>query len=225
MKRMTVWAVQASLRDLKILSVVGLLLALGGCAMPINVSYSPLAATESLGKEAAKTRAVVIHFSDERIKKDTIGVMKNTFGGDAKKLVTTDDVGLVLAEATTDALRKAGVDADMQSDRASIADVPLSEMAAGEVIVGGRIKTLEVASQPGWDTLKVTARIVVEIGIRRGGKTEWVGPIEGLSERREIQTMPASGLTITLDAAIQNCMRNMVRHLKSSGALQSAPTK
>ncbi len=51
---------------------------------------------------------------------------------------------------------------------------------------------------------------------------EWIGPIEGTAEMRDLQYPQVSSLSGTLDKAIGNCMRNTVRHLKASGAFTAA---
>jgi hypothetical protein len=193
-----------------------------GCSMPITVSYSPIAAADALVSDQAKVRAYIIRFTDDRENKESIGSMRNAFGGEVKKLVTTDDVGVILAEATTDALRKAGVTADLHSD-ATIGATLTREQASADLIVGGKVRTIEVVSQVAFDSIKITSRVVIDVSIRKGGKDEWVGPIEGTAERREISYVQSSALTSALDSAIQNCMRNMIRHLKSSGTFQAAP--
>jgi len=206
-------------------AVVGLafaMLSAAGCSMPISLKYSPLAATEAIATGPTRPRAFVTRFSDER-KGETVGEIKNTLGGTAKKLVTTDDVGSLFAEAATDALNKAGLVAHLHSERTAEGDIPAAELAGYDLVVGGRIKEFEVVSQPGWDTLKVTSRAVIELGVRKGGKTEWIGPIEGTAERREVSYIQSQGLTNGLDSALQNCMRNMIKHLKASGVLESPP--
>lgn len=191
-----------------------------GCSMPMTVTYSPIAAAEAIGGDQAKLRVYVVRFADDRQNKESVGSLKNAFGGEVKKLVTSDDLGMILAEATTDALRKGGMTAELHSD-ATIGSSLSKEQAGADLIVGGKIRTIEVTSQPGWDTVKITSRVIIDVCIRKGGKDEWVGPIEGTSERREISIVQSSTFTSALDAAIQNCMRNMVRHLKSSGAFQA----
>ena len=188
--------------------------------MPMAVKYSPLAAVETISTGSAKPKLFVVRFMDEREKKDTVGRMNNAYGGKVKTLVTTDDIGLILAEATTDALRKAGLEAELHSDRTSGQTIPSEERNGFDYVIGGRIKEVEVVTQPGWDTLRIKARIVVDILIAKGDQSEWIGPIEGAGERRDYIILQGSSLTESLDGAIQNCMRDMIRHHKASGTLQ-----
>jgi len=192
-----------------------------GCAMPISVRYSPLAATETLKHDTTVSRIYVAKFVDGREKADRIGEMNNMYGMPIKKLVTTDDLGTVLAEATTDALRKAGLDAELHLDRTTTDTIPDAEMHGYDLLIGGKISHVKIKGQPGWDTVKVTAEVVIEVYLADGSRQEWVGPIEGRAERREMNYAQSDALSGALDTAIQNCMRNMVRHFKASGALRS----
>ena len=194
------------------------MLLAAGCSMPISVKYSPLAAVESIVTGPAKPRAYVVRFTDARAKKDRIGAMKDAWGATAKNLVTTDDFGLVMAEATTDALRKAGLEADLHSDRVATDTIPPGELVGIDYVIGGKMTSVDVTSRPGWDTVSIKANVVIEVGVRRGESTQWIGPIEGTAERREIREVATEALSSALDTAIQNCMRNMIRHLKSGGA-------
>ena len=99
-------------------------------------------------------------------------------------------------------------------------DIPAEELEKYDFIVGGKIKSLEVTSKPGWNTIKITARIVIHLCVRRGSKSEWIGPIEGTAERREMTRLQSDSYTAALDTAMQECMRNMIRHIKASGVLQ-----
>ena len=163
------------------------LILAAGCAMPISVKYSPLAATESVVSGPVKPRAYVMRFTDARPKKDQIGAMKDVWGATVKSLVTTDEFGLILAEATTDALRKAGLEADLHSDRAANDTIPPGELGA-DYVIGGKMTGVEVISQPGWDTVSIKAHVVIDVYVRKGESTpQWIGPIEGTAERREIK--------------------------------------
>ncbi|MGB2820932.1 MAG: hypothetical protein WBF17_08125 [Phycisphaerae bacterium] len=197
------------------------LLAAGGCSMPISAKYSPIAAADSLTTIGrTPPRIFVVRYIDQREDKEFIGAMKNVYGTTVKKLVTSDDLTRILAEATTDALRKAGLQADLNSERLPTEQIPAAELQGYDCVVGGRIEQVEVLSQPGWSTLKITSRVVISLYVRKGGQDEWVGPIEGTAEKREMVYGQSSALTDALDIAMQNCMRNMVRHLKASGTLQ-----
>jgi hypothetical protein len=201
-------------------SLAVLLLFATGCTMPMSVKYSPLAAAESLSTdETTPPRAFVVRFADDRENTARTGSMKNIYGFESKTLVTTDDLGVILAEASTDALRKGGLKANLHTERTSGEAVPASELKGYAFVFGGRIKSIEVVSQPGWNTFKVAARVVIDACVTKAGKTEWIGPIEGSTEKREM-IYSSSSLTDALDVAMQNCMRNMVRHLKASGSLQ-----
>jgi len=203
---------------------IAVLAGICGCNVPVSVRYSPLASAESLISGPEKPRVYVTRFIDEREKKGNIGRMNNMFGGKVKTLVTTDDFGLILAEATTDALNKAGLNAEQHTDRTSGENIPKSELTGFNYVMGGRIKELEVISQPGWDTVKSNGRVVVDICIHcptKKSKMEWIGPIEGTSDQRDFMYLNSNSLSGALDQAIQNCMRNMIRHMKASGALSS----
>jgi hypothetical protein len=206
------------LRSLCVLGAAFGPLAAGGCSMPISAKYSPIAAADSL----TGGPVFVVRYIDEREDTESIGAMKNVFGTPIKKLVTSDDLTRILAEATTDALRKAGLKADLNSERLTGEQIPAGELQGYDCVVGGRVEEVEVVSQPGWSTLKITSRVVISLYVRKGGKAEWVGPIEGTAEKREMTNVQSSALTDALDVAIQNCMRNMVGHLKASGTLQAA---
>lgn len=207
----------------KIFSIASLavfLLLSAGCSMPMSVKYSPLAAAEFLASDETPMRAFVVRFADIRENKTHMGSMKNIYGMEVKKLVTTDDLGLILAEATTDALQKGGLKASLHSERNPGEKIPESELKGYAFIIGGKIISVEVLSKPGWNTLKITARIVIDVCVTKSGKIEWIGPIEGTSEKQEVGGTSSSSLTDALDIAMQNCMRNMIRHLKSSGSLR-----
>jgi len=205
------------LRSPCVLGAAFVLLAAAGCSMPISAKYSPIAAADSL----TGGRIFVVRYIDQREDKESIGAMKNVYGTTVKKLVTSDDLTRILAEATTDALRKAGLQADLNSERLPTEQIPAGELQGYDCVVGGRVEEVEVVSQPGWSTLKITSRVVISLYVRKGGKAEWVGPIEGTAEKREMVYGQSSALTDALDIAMQNCMRNMVRHLKASGTLQA----
>lgn len=200
-------------------------LMVAGCSMPISVKYSPLAATESIVTGSAKPRAYVVRFTDARAKKDRIGAMKDVWGTTKKNLVTTDDFGLILAEATTDALRKAGLEADLHSDRVPTDSIPPGELGGIDYVIGGRMTDVDVTSHVGWDTISIEAHVVIDVYVRRGDSPQWIGPIEGAAERRELSFTNTEALSSALDTAIQNCMRNMIRHLKSSGAIRPTAGK
>jgi len=209
------------LRGLCVLGAAFGPLAAGGCSMPISAKYSPIAAADSLVIPGqTPPRIFVVRYVDQREDKEFIGAMKNVYGTTVKKLVTSDDLTRILAEATTDALRKAGLKADLNSERLPTEQIPDSELQGYHCVVGGRVEEVEVVSQPGWSTLKITSRVVISLYVRKGGEAEWVGPIEGTAEKREMTNVQSNALTDALDIAIQNCMRNMVRHLKASGTLQ-----
>lgn len=198
----------------------------GGCSMPMSVSYSPVAAVETLAAESEGPRTFVARFSDNRPDKNRnrIGAMKNLYGTTLKELVTTDDFGTILAEATTDAFRKAGLKAELHLDRTASDTIPAAELSDYDMLVGGRMTCVEVESRPGWDTIKITARVVIDLYLKKkGSEQEWLGPIEGRAERREIGTFASQALTLALDSAIQDCMRNMIRHVKASGSIARPP--
>ena len=202
-------------------TVIGLC---SGCSMPMSISYTPIAAVETLVAHGEEPRAYVARFSDERSekKRDRVGAMQNMYGTNVRKLVTADDFGMILAEATTDALRKAGLQAELHLDRVASEAIPAEESAGYDLLVGGRMTNIEVVSRPGWDTLKVTARVVVDLYVKKAGcEAEWLGPIEGTAERREIMKLSSQALTLAVDSAIQDCMRNMIRHLRASGSIKS----
>jgi len=205
-------------------AMVPALLCATGCSLPISVKYSPLAATESLATGKTPARVFVGRFTDTRTKTECIGKMKDVFGGTKKKVVTSDELVVILAEATTDALRKSGLKADLHSDRVATEAIPAAEMKGYDLVVGGRLKNLDVTAQQSFNSVRLTARVVIDACVRRGAKTEWVGPIEGTTERREA-FIQGTNLTDALDAAMQNCMRNLVRHLKASGTMQASPAK
>jgi hypothetical protein len=210
---------------LKIFMVVGVLAlvtVVGGCSMPISVVYTPVAATETLVEDGVKPRIYVGKFEDVRENKQSVGALKNSFGGEVKKLVTSDDLELLFAEASTDALRKGGAEASLHSDRKATTTIPADELKDADYVLGGRLKTVNVESNPGWSTVRITAKVVIDVYVYRRGKGEWIGPIEGTAEMRDFQYPQVSSLSGTLDKAIGNCMRNMVRHLKASGAFTAA---
>jgi len=210
------------LRSLCVLGAAFGPLAAGGCSMPISAKYSPIAAADSLViPGGTPPRVFVVRYVDQREDKEFIGAMKNVYGSTVKKLVTSDDLTRILAEATTDALRKAGLKADLNSERLPTEKIPPEELKGYNCVVGGRIEQVEVVSQPGWSTVKITSRVVISLYVRKGGKAEWVGPIEGTAEKREMTYAQSGALTDALDIALQNCMRNMVRHLKASGTLKA----
>lgn len=195
--------------------------AAGGCSMSMSAAYSPVAATESLVEGEAKMRVYVTRFEDARPQKDSIGVMKNTFGIKVKNLVTSDDLELLMAEAATDALRKGGVTAGLHGERTATSEIPGVELENVDYVLGGRIKKINVESSPGWKTIKITAKVIIDVCVRRGEKIEWIGPIEGTAEMRDFNDLQSDSLTRTLDKAIGNCMRSMIRHLKASGSFEA----
>ena len=203
-------------------SLLTLVACLGGCSMPVSATYTPIAATESLTDGVSRPRVYVAKFEDARTDKERLGAMKNSFGGDAKKLTTTDDLPLLLAEATTDALRKGGLDAALHGDRTADSSIPADELKGVDFVVGGRIKQATVETNPGWGTIRITSKVVIDVYVKCGANGEWVGPIEGTSEMRDFNSnyLQASSLSSALDKAIGNCMRNTVRHLKASGVFE-----
>jgi len=211
---------QSKLKILAWMVFVSVLIVTGGCSMPMTVKYSPLAATDTLISGQIKPRAYILRFIDSRENKESIGRMNNVFGGKTKNLVTANDLGLILAEAVTDALNKSGIQAELHSDRTSTEKIPQAELEGFNFIFGGKIKDLEVKSQVGWDTIKVTANVVIEVSVNNMESVEWVGPIEGTAEKRDFMYLSSSSLTDSLDTAMQNCMRNMIRHLKASGVMK-----
>ena len=195
-----------------------LILFVTGCSIPISTKYTPVGATESLVEGNTKPHLFVGRFEDARTDKESIGDMNNLFGGSAKKVNTSDDLGLLFAEAATDALRKSGAEASLHGERGATTTVPADELEGADYVIGGRLKTIHVQSQPGWDTFRITANVIIDVYVKRGDKGEWIGPIEGTAETREI-VLRTESLTNALDMAIGNSMRNMIRHLKSSGVL------
>jgi hypothetical protein len=215
--------VGTSVRAGMFLGIIGIVAATTGCSIPISVKYTPVGATESLVESGNTPHVFVGQFEDARSGKEEeyIGDMKNLFGGSAKKVTTSDDVRLLFAEAATDALRKGGAEASLHGERTATSTVPPDELRGFDYILGGRIKTISVESQPGWDTFRITAKVVIDVYVKRGDKGEWLGPIEGTAETRETM-LHTESLTSVLDTAIGNCMRNMIRHLKSSGILATS---
>jgi len=212
------------LNKLCIPGLISFLLITTGCSLPVSLKYSPIASAETITSSSPPPRIFVVKFTDNRTKKDSIGKMNNAFGMKVKNLVTADDVGLLLSEATTDALRKSGLQAEQHTDRLTGEELPTEEVMQFDYIIGGRITDIEVLSQPGFSTLTASTRLVVDLLVCRMKpefKCEWVGPIDGSSERKFLQTYSLSTeLTECTDKAIQNCMRNAIRHLKASGLLQ-----
>jgi hypothetical protein len=197
----------------------GALVLGAGCTtnnwVEISLRYTPLPAAESLNTGSAKTRIYVARFADARKSKDTLGAVYDSFGYKEWDIVTTDDFEMIVSEAVTDTLRKAGLEADLYSERAA-GDTLSDQVTKGyDAVIGGRITTVEINS--GWNTYAASARVVMQMTLRRSGKTEEVGPIEGSAERK------SAGYTYEslLNDALQNCMRNMARHLKASGALKA----
>lgn len=200
--------------------VAGAAMLPAGCSMPVSVSYSPLAATETLFEGPDAPHVYVMKFDDAREDKENIGRMRNILGGTEKYLTTSDDFGVVLAEATTDALRKSGVRADLHLDRTTGESIPDKERKNYDYLVGGKMTRVDVVSHPGLGTVRIKARLVIELYVSDGSRGEWIGPIEGTAEKREIQALLSHAYTLALDGAMQNCMRNLARHLKASGAMQ-----
>lgn len=199
-----------------------------GCNSAVRIKYSPLASVESLvplnpGSQVTPATVYVTKFTDVREDKTSIGKHKNGLGMDLMDIKCTDDLTILLSEATTDMLRKAGLQANQNTDRTTGEQIPASELAGYNYIFGGKIQELHVTTQPGWDVIDVNAKIVIQAWVKSlaTGKEEWLGPIEGVCQQKSPAYISDAAITEGVDAAMQNCMRNLAKHLKASGTFSA----
>ena len=189
----------------------------------MTVHYTPISAVDSLTNPGDPPAKIYVkRFDDPRKDPTIIGANQNLFGSTINNVTTSDDVGLIIASAVTDALKKGGATADLHSDRQPKDQVPESEMHGYDTVVGGEVTVIEVNTKPGWNTVNGTARIAIRVSVTRGGKTEWIGPIEGTATSAAVMVADLTNImSMSLDGAIQNCMRTMIQHLKAGGAFST----
>ncbi len=207
-------------KPLLCITVVSLLAAAvfsTGCSAPpptLAVTYDPLVAADCLVSSNPAPIVFVTRFIDNRQNVDIVGKLGS------KELVTTDDLEVAMSEAMTDAMRKAGFRAEMHSDCEPGEQMTTREASGCDFIAGGRIRTLEVIGDVGGFTpSRITSQVVIDVYIEYNGKSEWIGPIEGSCTLRST-FIDATFLSTGLNKAMQNCMRNMIRHLKASGVIE-----
>jgi hypothetical protein len=192
--------------------LIACVFVLGGCNTPMTVHYTPVASVATLRSQTAPTLSVaVVRFSDTREDPQTIGSNRNLFGMRINKARTTDDLGQILAEATTDALDKAGLNADLRVDTASTAELKSSYDAGVE----GRLMAINVDTRPGWNTVNGVASISVMLTVWRNGRVTKVGPITGKAQQGTMGADITNAASQSLDGALQNCIRNMVGELRT----------
>ena len=210
-----------SSRSMQVVICAAGLLAVGllaGCNVSVPVEYSPLAATDSLVKPGAAPGSVfVVRFLDERKDGEKIGNIRNAFGTSVKGVVTSTDLGTLMAEASTDALNKAGLKAALHSERTTGASIPPGELTGYDLVIGGRLTHLDVDVLPKFSNVDAVGKVTIDVAVTRNGQIQWVGPIEGTA-RKEIPVVMYTDITAVANLAIQDCMKNMVRHLKASGS-------
>jgi len=197
-------------------------LALSACGTTqMTVHYTPISAVDSLTNPGqAAPRIYVRRFADRRADQGNIGGNKNLYGMTINDVKTSDDLGVIIAGAATDALRKGNALADMHSEHAPNDAIPPGELHGYDAVIGGEILAVDVVSKPGWNTVDSQAHVVIRVSVMRNGTTAWIGPIDGTAS----QSMAGMGglttaMSEALDDAIQNCMRNMIDQLRASGAL------
>jgi hypothetical protein len=188
----------------------------------MTIHYTPLAAVDGLTNPGDPVPKIYVkRFADVRKDPNAIGGNQNIYGGNVNTVRTSDDVGLIIGEAVTDALKKSGALADFRSERQPTDNIPAAERRGYDAVLGGEITLIDVTSKPGWNTVDATARVVIRVSVTRDGKSEWVGPIEGTAKQGTLSTDITNAMSQALDGAIQNCMRAMIQHLRASGALTS----
>ena len=196
-----------------------LLLAVG-CSVNVPVEYSPLAAADTLVEPGEQPANVyVVSFKNELEDAEQIGSWKNSLGLEKKKIVTDSPIGRVFAEACTDALNKAGLRASLHSDRKTGEAIPDSALRGYEAIVGGAVRTLHTVVRPRFSNADVISTVEMEVQVTKNGQTDVIGPIEGTA-RKSLPAVTWQDLSSVTNLAIQNAMRNMIRHLRASGALR-----
>lgn len=184
---------------------------LSGCNTPMTIRYTPVASVATLrSADAPKLRVAVARFSDAREDPETIGANRNLYGMRINKVQTTDDLGQILAEATTDALDKAGLDAELRT-AASAASLRSENYDA---VIVGRLTAIDVDTKPGWNTVDGKANISLMLTIWKGGQETEVGPISGEAKQGTVGADITNAASQALDGAIQNCIRSMINELR-----------
>lgn len=184
---------------------------LAGCNTPMTIRYTPVASVATLrADDAPKIRVAVMRFSDARKDPDTIGANRNLYGMRINKVKTTDDLGQILAEATTDALDKAGLNADLRTDV-----IASSELRSDyDAVVEGHLTSIDVDTKPGWNTVDGKASISVMLSIWKSGHEVQIGPLSGEAKQGTVGADITNAASQALDGAIQNCIRSMIAELR-----------
>lgn len=198
-----------------------LLSSLTGCNTPVSIHYTPVAAVQTIAEDPARApRIYVLKFADARKPADTIGENQDLYGIKINDVRTSDDIGLIITEAITDALRKAGLRDDLHSERKQGDAIPQEELAGYDAVLSGEITTFYVKTKPGWNTVDATAQVTIRLSITRNGKQEWIGPIDGSAKQSDMAGGLAPVMSQALDSAIGNCVRATIEHLNVNGALK-----
>ncbi|MGE9292232.1 MAG: hypothetical protein ACQKBW_01345 [Puniceicoccales bacterium] len=205
-----------SIRCLLLPSIVILLALLAGCASPkATLKYTPVAAVPTIyNTTEAAPRIAVVDFSYPQ---SEMGEAKftvfNTWDMEVDEILSDDDLGLIFAEATVDALRKSGVQADV---------LTLSEYQATanvyDGLLTGNIQTAEIHLKAGWGTVGITAQTTTLITLEMHGMTQTYGPIISGSSQSGSGYNIHSQYSLAIDGSIQDYVRQFIRLMKTENA-------
>jgi hypothetical protein len=201
-------------------------LMFSGCTSKtaVDYSYSPMAAVDTLCMKDNCPKVLTVNFLDLR-KDKKIGGLRNAFGGIVSEFVFQDDqLKHAFSSAVTDTLRKTGYKVAMNADRITGADIPATELAGYDYLVGGKITAVAVDTKPEWANVDMKSSVEMYVYIKKLSgdmHEEWIGPIEGSSLTQNYAYMSdiSGQATKALNLAIQQCMTKFVSHLKNSGLI------
>ncbi|MEN6577765.1 MAG: hypothetical protein ABFD90_15585 [Phycisphaerales bacterium] len=199
-------------------------LGMCGCGKSaMDFSYEPLAAVDTLCMEEDSCRLLCVSFLDER-ESEKAGGAKNLYGMTLSAFVfEREDMVQAFTAAVTDTLRKAGYKVAMSSERITGQDIPAGELQGFDYVVGGKIQKISASTKPGWSNVNAEAAVEISMYVRKiadGPEGEWFGPLSGESLKQSYAVMDVSqAAERSLNMAMQDCMVNLVRHLKASGTI------
>lgn len=190
----------------------------------MSVHYTPVAAVEPISEDdATAAHVLVLPLADNHGGNGSVGGNDNAYGMKINAVQTTDDIGEIMAEGLTDALRKAGLKATLHSEFKSGDTIPPDILSRYNYVISGEIQQFNVESNPGWWTVNINAKVTIHLSVNHGGTVVWLDPITGTSKEGDYNTLSSASMSEALDIAMQNCIRQTIQKLAASKLIQPIP--
>ncbi len=205
-----------TIRYLFVPSVVLFIALLAGCASPkATLKYTPVAAVPTIRTETGTTPTIaVVEFTyPQNEEGETLFTVFNIWDMEIDDILSNDNLGLILAEASVDALRKAGINADV---------VTMSEYQQlkneYDGLLTGNVQKAEIHLDAGWGSVETIAQVTTLITVEMQGMKRTYGPIMSESSQSGSGYEMINQCTMAIDGSIQDYVRQFIRLIKTEKA-------